>query len=132
MALKLQSYYSIVLSSMAIAVAAGEAKGEPPAPRPIPELVTQLNDPQWCLREAASEELMEYGPAAYEPLKTAFASGGSYEARRRIKEVVREIYLSKNGAPSLAFLGIRMDTTPEGRVAPEAQHSARVQNAVEC
>lgn len=116
----------------AVTMTTSVLSGEPPKERPIPELVSQLNDPRWCSREAASEELMEYGVAAYEPLKTAFAGGASYEVRRRIKEVVREIYLSKNGAPSLAFLGIRMDTSSEGRVAPEAQHSVRVQNAVEC
>ena len=132
MALKQSTRFLIVVASLAVSMAAASTQADPPPERPIPELVTQLNDPRWCLREAASEELMEYGPAAYEPLKAAFASGGSYEVRRRIKEVVREIYLSKNGAPSLAFLGIRMDTSPEGRVAPEAQHSARVQTAVEC
>lgn len=121
----------VMIGSVSVMVAA-VLRGDPPKERPIPQLVAQLNDPRWCSREAASDELMEYGVAAYEPLKTAFAGGASYEVRRRIKEVVREIYLSKNGAPSLAFLGIRMDTSSEGRVAPEAQHSVRVQNAVEC
>lgn len=132
MAIKRAAHILTLSAGIAMVASSAFARGEPPANRPIPELVAQLNDPRWCLREAASEELMEYGPAAYEPLKTAFAGGVSYEVRRRIKEVVREIYLSKNGAPSLAFLGIRMDTSPEGRVAPEAQHSVRVQTAVEC
>lgn len=132
LSMHVSTLWSAATACLAAVAAVAPVQAEPPASRPIPELVAQLNDPRWCQREAASEELMEHGPAAYEPLKTAFAGGVSYEVRRRIKEVVREIYLSKHGAPSLAFLGIRMDTSPEGRVAPEAQHSVRVQTAVEC
>lgn len=110
----------------------GPAWAGDPEQRPIAELIAQLNDPRWCEREAASDDLIERGPSAYEPLKTAFVAGASYEVRRRIKEVVREIHMSKGGASSGAYLGIRMNTAPEACVAPEAEQATRVLSAVEC
>jgi len=114
------------------ALGAGAAGAEEPAPGQIADLISKLGDARWCVRELASQDLMEFGPAAYEPLKAAFARATSYETRRRIKEVVREIHLAKSGAVGVTFLGIRMDQGSESRVAPEAVHVVRVQTALEC
>lgn len=119
----------VVMGSLA--PTAKTARGDQPKER-IAALIAKLDDSRWCVREMAAQDLMEMGVAAQGPLKAAFETATSYEMRRRIKEVVREIHMTKSGVEGVAFLGVRMDPSGETRVAPEATYVVGVQIALEC
>jgi hypothetical protein len=106
-----------LLSGIFCAPAAGQAPevqptspSPPPLPPPSPEtidrLIRDLSSPRWTVREAACNALMDAGTAAYRSLRSEFRETKSYEVRKRIRQVAREIYMSEQLGPPRAFLGI--------------------------
>lgn len=72
----------------------------------VEEVVKRLGAVDWRQREAATSELMSMDLGCLPILKNAFVQTRSYEVRRRMKRVIREIYMVDIlGAPR-AFLGI--------------------------
>ncbi len=89
------------------------------------QLLADLSSPAFRIREDATARLMEFGADVLGPLHRAFESTNLYDARRRMKEIAREVYLSDKLGPPSAFLGIthnRYDlrAAEEGRVPPGA------------
>ena len=84
-----------------------QPENKQPAPsEQIDELVDALSNPQAHTRDNATTILMEMGPECYAPLRQAFNTTPFYEVRRRIRQVVLEIYLTEHLGPPRAFLGI--------------------------
>jgi hypothetical protein len=98
------------VSALLICPAVAQSTAEPPAPQTesIDALIAKLGNADWRAREAAAEALMNVGPDAYEPLRKAFQGQGTYELRRRIREVVKDIWLTQSAGPGYAFLGVRL------------------------
>ncbi|MEK6644449.1 MAG: hypothetical protein AABZ08_11130 [Planctomycetota bacterium] len=89
------------------------------------QLLADLSSPTFRIRDDATARLMEFGADVLGPLQRAFESTNLYDARRRMKEIAREVYLSDKLGPPSAFLGIthnRYDlrSAEEGRVPPGA------------
>ncbi len=76
------------------------------SPDAIDRLIHDLSSPRWSVREAASNALMDAGTAAYRALRSEFRETNSYEIRRRIRAVAKEIYMAEVIGPPHAFLGI--------------------------
>lgn len=70
-------------------------------------LIKDIGDPDWRKRETATWKLMNYGPDIYDALRTEYTATKSYEVRKRIKQIVQEIYISEQLGPAPAFLGIQ-------------------------
>lgn len=81
-------------------------KKQPAPSEEITELVDALSSPQAHTRDNATTILMEMGPECYAPLRQAFNTTPFYEVRRRIRQIVLEIYLTEHLGPPRAFLGI--------------------------
>lgn len=73
----------------------------------VDERISDLGSPDWRAREFATHFLMNQGPELYAPLKEELTRTRRYEVRRRIKQIVREIYKADLLGPSPAFLGIQ-------------------------
>lgn len=66
-----------------------------------------LTSPSFRVRETATNELMNCGPWAYPALRETFDKNDDFESRRRIKQIVFEIFLTDQVGPARAFLGIQ-------------------------
>lgn len=96
-----------------------------PVPAMVANLINDLSSPDSHVRELATVTLMEMGPECYGPLRDAFRSTRLYDVRRRIRQVVLELYLTEHLGPPRAFLGISHRGTTvleasESRVPPWA------------
>ncbi|MEE8170219.1 MAG: PDZ domain-containing protein, partial [Phycisphaerae bacterium] len=94
-------------------------------------LIGDLSDPRWAVRERASTELTELGPAAYGPLREAFHRDERYEVRRRVRRIVQDIYLFEAIQKRGGFLGIAYrprTKSPEFRWIPDGHHWIDVQS----
>lgn len=106
-------YFIALLTGSFCALSIGQvpASPSPPSPSPSPEaidrLIRDLRSPRWSVREAACNALMDAGTAAYRGLRSEFRETNSYEIRKRIRQVAREIYLAEHLGPPRAFLGIQ-------------------------
>lgn len=83
--------------------------GEPQEAAPpasVEQLIKDLGNPQWKLRDAATTALSRRGPEIYEPLRLVFSANKDFESRRRIRDIVREVYMTEHLSPPRAFLGI--------------------------
>lgn len=90
-------------------VAAQDSVGrtnDEPTREVIAKLINDLRSPYWLVREQAAQAMMGYGPEAYESLRTALRASQGYDARRRIKQIIQEIYIAQLVGPEPAFLGI--------------------------
>ncbi len=67
--------------------------------RVIAKLIANLDHPRFPVREKATKELLDLGPAARAPLESALEAKPSLEARRRIEEILAK--LPRQGLPSL-------------------------------
>ncbi|HUN81347.1 MAG TPA: PDZ domain-containing protein [Phycisphaerae bacterium] len=88
----------------------GRASSQP-ADGEVDRLVRDLRSPVWRVRDEATSALMEKGTEIFEPLRREFEHTRSYETRRRIKDVAREVYLTDKLGPPMAFLGISHNNT---------------------
>lgn len=89
----------------------------------VRKLVANLRDPRWRVRELASAQLLNIGPAAYPLLREEFQRHTGYDLRRRIRNLVHDIYLSERLGSPRAFLGISHSrniakSTEDARVPP--------------
>lgn len=75
-------------------------------PGTIAALIDDLGSPDARRRDEAGAALMEMGPDSYAYLREAFVGTRIYEMRRRIRQVVLELYLTEHLGPPRAFLGI--------------------------
>lgn len=72
----------------------------------VEELVKKLGDVDWRQREAATSALMGKDLGCLPILEKAFAQTRKYEVRRRLKRIIREIYMTDILGSPRAFLGI--------------------------
>lgn len=70
------------------------------------QLIVQLGDEQWLVREKAAAELERFGEAAFGALQAEFARSERFEVRDRIKRVAYEIHMTQRFGPVRAFLGV--------------------------
>lgn len=87
----------------------------------LAELIRDLGSARQDEREAATERLMGSGASLDAPAWRAFAQTSQYEVRRRIRLVMRELFLAKRLGPPPSFLGISylpypVDPAVDGRV----------------
>ncbi len=103
------------------------------AHRPVQSLLDDLDDPVWRVRETATESLIERGPALYDAMRVEFANTKSYEARRRMRRIAEEVYVTEAVGPAPAFLGIQRDisSTPDPRIPGNAK-SELVRSVITC
>lgn len=97
--------------------------GTPPAADQVQTYLTDLSSPNFQTREEAAARLMESGPEVLGVLRNAFHATGLYDAKRRMKDIAREVYLTDKLGPPRAFLGIThnrydLKNTEDGRVPP--------------
>ena len=76
------------------------------AERSVEQLIQDLGAVRWLVREDATTALIRRGPDCSGPVRQAFREGGRYEVRRRIRQIVKGIYLTEALGPGGAFLGI--------------------------
>lgn len=101
---------------MILAGATSQTASSPPTSAPVPgqvassdqisKLISSLSSPLAQERDDAMTILMEMGPECYAPLRQSFESTPYYDVRRRIRQVVLEIFLTEHVGPPRAFLGI--------------------------
>jgi len=72
----------------------------------LARLIADLKDPRWRKREFAADSLRGLGPIVYEPLKAEFHRTRQFDFRRRVRQIVREVFLSERLGRPRAFLGI--------------------------
>ena len=82
-------------------------QNSPPDNGAVAKLVEELGSVHWRNRERATQVMMNQGPELYEPLRNAFRSATGHEVRKRIKQIIREIYVAQIVGPGSAFLGIQ-------------------------
>ena len=112
-----QSHRIIHLSLMVLLplILAAPLRADPPttsraadcAPDFLTANIKDLENPDFFIREDASQRLMDCGPGLYSPLQEAFAKTTYHDLRRRIHEIVREVFLTQRLGPPRAFLGIQ-------------------------
>jgi C-terminal processing protease CtpA/Prc len=79
----------------------------------------QLDDPRYEVRQSASDALIMIGPPAYSVLRRAFSEARTYEARHRIRQIVKRIFVEERTESRRAFLGIQHQpggATPDPRL----------------
>src|ERR1043166_8027366 len=84
----------------------GPTAAQQSAPPDTDRLINELRSPVWRVRDEATSTLMEKGTEIFDPLRKEFNRTRSYETRRRIKDIAREVYLTDKLGPPMAFLGI--------------------------
>ncbi len=87
----------------------------PASPRELDDLIVQLGAPREAVRRSATEAIVALGESTYGPLREAFARTSQFEVKRRIQQVVEQIYLQTRFGPPSAFLGIQLQA-----IAPPA------------
>jgi hypothetical protein len=99
-----------------------------PAPanndRRIPELIVQLDDDDFDVREKATKELLNMGPVVEAPLRETIAKAPSAEVKRRAELILEKL----KGGPSTpealrvprALEVLERINTPEARKVAEA------------
>jgi len=86
------------------------ATGSAPAalsPARVRELLLQLDDRRWAVRDRATAELKTAGRERLDDLAVAYKAARSWEVRLRIKEVAAHIFLTSELKMSGGFLGVR-------------------------
>lgn len=73
----------------------------------VAELIAQLGDRRWEVRDHATAGLKVGGPNLFDRLAEAYQSSRQPEVRLRIKEVVEHIFLTAGLKSTGGFLGIR-------------------------
>lgn len=71
--------------------------GKPPSPERLAQLIAQLDDDSFKVRQRAMRELAEAGPDAADALRRALANDPSVETKGRIEQLLAR--LSKGGDP---------------------------------
>jgi WD40 repeat protein len=92
------------------------------------ELVAQLDDDQFAIRQRATEQLARLGPAVEPVVKSALGKAPSDEARRRLQSVLAGL---KPPAPHCVLTGHRgqidaIAFSPDGKLMATASHDASV------
>ncbi len=72
----------------------------------LAEWIDDLGSAHQDERDAASERLMQSGASLESPVWQAAALTNRFEVRRRIRQVMRELFLTQRLGPPPAFLGI--------------------------
>ena len=78
----------------------------------IDTLIPRLGVAGYKARDAATQRLVEIGPAAFGQLRRAYRESDEFEVRLRIEEIVREAYLTHHVYNVNGFLGISQDRNP--------------------
>lgn len=79
-----------------------------PAAASTSELIAALRHADSTVRMSAMETLVDRGPGVYDALREAFAASKTYDERRRIRAVVKRIYVEEGLGPPAPFLGIQL------------------------
>ncbi|GJM24409.1 MAG: hypothetical protein DHS20C16_08240 [Phycisphaerae bacterium] len=95
----------------------------------IEPLLEQLGSPDFSVRESASKQLAEIGPAAFAKLSRHFGSHHDYEVRLRIQEIVKEQYLWHTLLKHKGFMGVNY--TPHTGTPFDPDQAAIIINRVE-
>ncbi len=120
-----------ILSGLAWVAQTRADDGTDATERSVEQLIQDLGAVRWLVREDATTALIRRGPDCYGPLRQAFREGGRYEVRRRIRQIVKDIYLTEALGPGGAFLGVSQPEKvtmsddariPVGRSALAFQH----------
>ncbi len=72
-----------------------------PAAEERAELIAQLGDRRWEVRERAAQRLKQFGAEICPELAEAYRCAGDYEVRLRIREIAEYVFLRQQG-----FLGV--------------------------
>ncbi len=92
----------------------------PPDLQRLPELLVQLADPDWNVRDRAQKTLREYGPDIIPRLARSFDDTDDQHTRLAIRSVVYSVFTRYEMSRRGAFLGVRQrllsnSRIPEGR-----------------
>jgi len=80
----------------------------------LSELIDDLGSAYQDEREAATEQLMRSGASLDAPAWKAHLRANRFEVRRRVKQIMRELFLTQRLGPPPAFLGIGYVGYPSG------------------
>lgn len=89
----------------------------------VEELIGQLGDRKWDVRNRATAELKTGGPELFDRLAAAYQATKSHEVRLRIKGIAAHIFLTNELKVTGGFLGVRqrLVTSADDPRIPEGQ-----------
>jgi hypothetical protein len=98
----------------------------------VDDLIRQLGDRRWEVRDRASTSLKMGGRELFDQLASAYQASRSPEVRLRIKEVVEHVWLSGELKPTGGFLGVRqrLVTPADDPRIPQGQAGIQVIEAI--